>query len=286
MKHLIVTADDFGAARQVNDAVLDAHKNGILTAASLMVSAPAAADAVARARETPSLRVGLHLVLVEGRPTLPAAKVPDLVDQDGMFRTDMARAGAAMFFLPHVRRQLAAEIEAQFAAFAATGLPLDHVNAHKHFHLHPTIGGLIVRLAAAHGVRGARVPLEPQDVLAKIEPRKSSAVVALTAPFARRLARRFGRAGLAAPDQVFGLAWSGAMTADRLAGLLAHLPDGLTEIYMHPATGTYPGAAPGYRYASELAALTDPRMPALIAAHNIRLGGFCDFPVKSAPRYA
>jgi hopanoid biosynthesis associated protein HpnK len=284
MKNLIVTADDFGAARQVNDAVLDAHGNGILTAASLMVSAPAAADAVARAKETPSLRVGLHLVLVEGKPTLPAAQVPDLVDRDGMFRTDMARAGAAMFFLPHVRRQLAAEIEAQFQAFARTGLPLDHVNAHKHFHLHPTIAGLIVRLAAAHGVKGARVPLEPQHVLAEIEPRKSSAVVALTAPFARRLARRFGRAGLAAPDQVFGLAWSGAMTADRLAGLLAHLPDGLTEIYMHPATGDYPGAAPGYRYAGELAALTDPRMPGLIAAHNIRLGGFCDFPVKSAAR--
>jgi hopanoid biosynthesis associated protein HpnK len=286
MKNLIVTADDFGAARQVNDAVLQAHRGGILTAASLMVSAPLAGDAVARARQTPSLRVGLHLVLVEGRPTLPPAQVPDLVDRNGFFRTDMARAGAAMFFLPAVRRQLAAEIEAQFQAFARTGLPLDHVNAHKHFHLHPTIGGLIVRLAAAHGVKGARVPLEPQDVLARIEPRKASAVVALTTPFARRLARHFARAGLAAPDQVFGLAWSGAMTADRLAGLLAHLPDGLSEIYLHPATGDYPGAASGYRYGEELAALTDPRMPALIAAHNIRLGGFCDFPVKSAARDA
>ena len=67
--------------------------------------------------------------------------MPDLVDGSGNFRTDMARAGAAMFFLPRVRRQLEAEIEAQFAAFAATGLPLDHVNAHKHFHLHPTIAG-------------------------------------------------------------------------------------------------------------------------------------------------
>ncbi|MCP5412145.1 MAG: hopanoid biosynthesis-associated protein HpnK [Alphaproteobacteria bacterium] len=286
MKNLVVTADDFGAAVQVNDAVLDAHAHGILTAASLMVSAPAAADAVARAKLTPSLRVGLHLVLVEGRPTLPPARVPDLVDKDGYFRTDMARAGAAMFFLPHVRRQLAAEIAAQFAAFADTGLALDHVNAHKHFHLHPTIGGLIVKMAARYGVKGARVPLEPQGVLARIEPHPASAVVALTTPFARRLARRFGRAGLAAPDQVFGLAWSGAMTPDRLAGLLAHLPEGLTEIYMHPATGDYPGCARGYRYGEELAALTDPRMPALIAAHNIRLGGFCDFPVQSAPRHA
>ncbi|HEU0096043.1 MAG TPA: hopanoid biosynthesis-associated protein HpnK, partial [Rhizomicrobium sp.] len=235
MKNLIVTADDFGAAPQVNEAVERAHKDGILSAASLMVAGNAAGDAVMRARNLPGLRVGLHLVLVEGRPVLPARSVPDLVDAKGFFRTDMARAGAAMFFLPHVRRQLAAEIEAQFAAFEATGLALDHVNAHKHFHLHPTIASLIVKIGAAHGARGARVPLEPQGVLACIEKHQPSGVVALTAPFARLLRRRFQRAGITAPDQVFGLAWSGAMTPDRVAGLIEHLPDGLSEIYMHPA---------------------------------------------------
>jgi len=277
LKRLVVTADDFGAAAQVNDAVERAHRNGILSAASLMVSGAAAADAVARARALPSLRVGLHLVLVEGKPVLPAGAVPDLVDASGHFRTDMARAGAAMFFLPKVRRQLAAEIEAQFAAFAATGLTLDHVNAHKHFHLHPTIAGEIVRVARSHRVKGARVPLEPQAVLGQIENHKASGVVALTAPFARMLRARFRRAGITAPDAVFGLAWSGAMTAERLAGLIAHLPDGLSEIYMHPATGPYPGSAPGYQYEGELAALTDPRMPGLLAAGGIKTGGFRDF---------
>ena len=100
---LIVTADDFGAAVEVNEAVERAHRDGILSAASLMVAGAAAADAVARAKAMPSLRVGLHLVLVEGRPVLPASPVPDLVDATGHFRTDMARAGAAMFFLPKVR---------------------------------------------------------------------------------------------------------------------------------------------------------------------------------------
>jgi len=75
LKQLIVTADDFGVAREVNDAVEVAHRGGVLTAASLMVSAPAAADAVERARRMPSLRVGLHLVLVDGRPVLPASAV-------------------------------------------------------------------------------------------------------------------------------------------------------------------------------------------------------------------
>jgi hopanoid biosynthesis associated protein HpnK len=280
LKRLIVTADDFGAAPQVNEAVERAHRDGILSAASLMVSGAAAGDAVTRARNLPSLRVGLHLVLVEGRPVLPASTVPDLVDSSGYFRTDMARAGAAMFFFPKVRRQLAAEIDAQFAAFAATGLTLDHVNAHKHFHLHPTIADLIVKAAAMYGVKGARVPLEPQAVLGRIENHKPSGVVALTAPFAKSLRARFRRAGIAAPDSVFGLAWSGAMTADRLAGLIEHLPDGLSEIYMHPATGSYPGSAPGYQYSRELIALTDPRMPGLLKAKGIQTGGFGDFSIQ------
>ncbi|HWA69323.1 MAG TPA: hopanoid biosynthesis-associated protein HpnK [Rhizomicrobium sp.] len=277
MKQLIVTADDFGAAAEVNDAVERAHREGILSAASLMVAAPAAAQAVAIAGRNPRLRVGLHLVLVEGRPVLPPCEIPDLVDASGHFRTDMARAGAAMFFFPKVRAQLEREIAAQFAAFAATGLALDHVNAHKHFHLHPTIASAILRQACAHGVKGARVPLEPQAVLGRIEKRKACGVARLTAPFAKSLRRRFARAGIAAPDAVFGLAWSGAMTAERLRGLIENLPPGLSEIYMHPATGAYPGSAPGYQYAAELAALTDLRLPALLAARNIRLGGFADF---------
>ena len=280
MKRLIVTADDYGVAPEVNEAVERAHRDGILSAASLMVAGAAANDAVQRARTMPGLRVGLHLVLVEGKPVLPAAAVPDLVDRSGNFRNDMARSGAAMFFLPKVRAQLAAEIEAQFEAFEATGLKLDHVNAHKHFHLHPTIAALIVKLGRKHGVRGARVPLEPQAVLGRIEKRKASGVVALTAPFARGLRTRFRRAGITAPDQVFGLAWSGAMTVARLTGLIEHLPEGLSEIYTHPATGPYPGSAPGYLYGEELAALTAPGLAGLIAAKGIRMGGFSDFPAQ------
>jgi hopanoid biosynthesis associated protein HpnK len=279
LKQLVVTADDFGAALEVNDAVLDAHANGILTAASLMVGAPAAADAVARAHAAPGLRVGLHLVLVEGRPMLPAAQVPDLVDGAGNFRTDMARTGAAMFFLPSVRRQLAAEIAAQFEAFRATGLALDHVNAHKHFHLHPTIAALMLSIGRDFGLTAARVPLEPAATLARVEPYRGSGVAALTRPFAQGLRRRFARAGIASPDQVFGLAWSGAMTAPRLKGIVENLPAGLSEIYLHPATGPYPGAAPGYAYGAERAALLDPGVIAAAGAADIRLGGFCDFPV-------
>ena len=137
-----------------------------------------------------------------------------------------------------------------------------------------------MKIGKAHRVTGARVPLEPQDVLGRIEPHKASGVVVLTAPFARALRGRFRRAGITAPDAVFGLAWSGAMTGKRLAGLIEHLPDGLSEIYTHPATGPYPGSAPGYQYAGELAALTDPAVVASLAAKGIKTGGFSDFKVQ------
>ncbi|MDB5447314.1 MAG: hopanoid biosynthesis associated protein HpnK [Phenylobacterium sp.] len=97
MKQLIVTADDFGAALAVNAAVERAHAEGVLTAASLMAGAPAAADAVARARRLPGLRVGLHVVLTDGRPVSDPAAIPDLVGADGRFRDDMAAMGAEIF---------------------------------------------------------------------------------------------------------------------------------------------------------------------------------------------
>src|SRR5262249_2197106 len=136
IKKLVVTADDFGLSVEVNEAVERAHRDGILTAASLMVAAPDAADAVARARRLPRLRVGLHLALVEAVPVLPAADVPALPGSNGRFHADMAKYGAKILVNAAARRQLAAEISAQFRAFHATGLVLDHVNAHKHFHLH------------------------------------------------------------------------------------------------------------------------------------------------------
>ncbi len=278
MKGVIVTADDFGAAPEVNDAIEIAHRDGILTATSLMVSGAAAGDAIARARRLPTLRVGLHVVLVEGRPVLPPSSVPDLVDESGCFRTNMAQAGANMFFRPKVRRQLAAEILAQFEAFKATGLPLDHVNAHKHFHLHPTISSLIVEIGRRFGMAAARVPSEPVAVLHRAEPQMKRGFSFPLGPWMALLRAKYARAGLLVPNQVFGLAWSGAMTEVRVAGILDHLPDGLSEIYLHPATAnTFAGAAPGYRYTDEFAALTAPSVLAAARRAGAKFGGFADF---------
>jgi len=243
-----------------------------------MVAGVAAADAAERARRLPRLRIGLHVVLVEGTPALPPEQVSDLVDGAGQFRTDMAKLGFDIFARPSARRQLEAEVEAQFQAFAATGLPLDHVNAHKHFHLHPTIARTIVAAGRRHGVRGLRVPIEPRAVLVEAEPRTPAGRAWVTTPWARLLARSARRAGLQTADAVFGLAWSGAMTQSRVEALLRRLPPGRTEIYLHPAMrGGFAGQAPGYRYAEELSALTSPAVIAAARQPDIALGGYADF---------
>jgi hopanoid biosynthesis associated protein HpnK len=270
---LIVTADDFGAAPEVNDAVERAHREGILRCASLMVAASAAGDAVARAKAMPSLAVGLHLVLVEGKPVLPAAQIPDLVGADGNFRSDMVKASFAMAFLPRVRRQLAHEIEAQFEAFASTGLKLDHVNAHKHFHLHPTIAGLVVEIGRHYGMKAMRAPVEPPHILRQIEADAPGSGIEYFC--GRRLKDRLARKGIFTPDYVFGLAWSGQMNAKRMAALIARLPEGVSEIYLHPATRAYPGSAQGYRYGEELNAALAPDV--LERAKSVALGSFEHF---------
>jgi chitin disaccharide deacetylase len=272
-----VTADDFGLAPEVNAAVEEAHRHGILTAASLMVAGSAAGDAVERARRLPGLRTGLHVVLVEGAPALPPEKVPGLVDSRGRLRTDMARLGLDIAVRPAVRAQLRAEIEAQFRAYHATGLALDHANAHKHFHMHPMIASDIIAIGRRYGLRALRVPYEPAAIVTAVEP-GTCGFLAFVAPWTRLLARRVRQAGLRAPDQVFGLVWSGAMSTARLGGLIPRLPGGLTEIYFHPATRNgFKDSAPGYRYADELAALTDQHVIALTRRPDVMLGGFSDF---------
>jgi chitin disaccharide deacetylase len=292
-RFLIVTADDFGLHEAVNEAVERAARAGTLTAASLMVSAPAAADAVRRARGLPRLRVGLHLTLADGRAQLPPAEIPHLVDPGGNFERGasgarLAREGWRWFASPAVRRELRAEIRAQFAAFARTGLLLDHVNAHKHLHLHPTVLSLILEIGREFGLRAVRVPAEP-PWLAR---RRGGAVAPLLAaaglaPWLALMKRRLDRAGLARNDHVFGIGASGRMDETTLLAILARLPEGVSEIYLHPGTRAGAAIAPsmqGYRHTDELAALLSPRVAAALAASGATLGGFRDLLAAGHPR--
>ncbi|WP_025602781.1 hopanoid biosynthesis-associated protein HpnK [Burkholderia sp. WSM2230] len=263
---LIVTADDFGLHPRVNLAVEQAHRDGVLAAASLMVGAPAAIDAVQRARALPRLRVGLHLVLADGDAVMPRAGIAALVDEHGRFGNDMVRDGVRFFLLPHVREQLAREIRAQFEAFAETGLALDHVNTHKHFHLHPTVLGLILEIGREFGMKAMRLPFEANAPL-------------WLRPWIAQVRARLDRAGIAHNDYVVGIARSGRMDEAAWLAALASLPDGVGEIYCHPAVAGERALTDGmrdYLHAEELAALLSPNVARAIRKLRVKVGGFAD----------
>ena len=281
LKQVIFTADDFGLSPAVNLAVERAHREGVLNTTSLMVGASAAADAVARARRNPGLRVGLHLVVVDGRPVLPATALPALVDVDGRFGCDLLRAGLRYFFLPAARRQLAREIRAQFEAFRATGLELDHVDSHHHLHLHPTILGLLLEIGRDYGLRAVRVPAEPA-LLGLLDGEPGATGRRLTnlflLPWTQLIRRRLRARRLATTDCVVGLHDTGRMNADRLQEVLRRCPDGSVEIFLHPAVADAQGPWPLSVAASaeELAALLSPAVSHELAACGIRRVSFSE----------
>ena len=256
-RRVVFSADDFGLTESVNEAVERAHRDGILTQASLMVAAPAAADAIRRARSMPGLKVGLHLVVIEGPAVLPPSLIPDLVDTKGQFPSEQLRLGINYFFRPRIRRQLAAEIRAQFQAFADTCLTLDHANAHKHMHLHPTVGALMLAVGRDFGLPSIRIPAEPPGVMARLGVPQGVGARALYA-WTRLLRFQARKAGVGTNDHCFGLAWSGHMTPDRVRSLLPLLPDGFSEVYFHPATdrdAVLRRLMPDYEHEAELDSL-------------------------------
>jgi hopanoid biosynthesis associated protein HpnK len=270
MKTVITTADDFGLTETVNAAVDQAHRRGCLHAASLMVAGAAATDAVRIAKANPNLRVGLHLVVIEGPAEQLPSAIPGLVDRSGQFPSNQLMLGINYCFRPSIRRQLESEIRAQFEAFARTGLVLDHVNAHKHMHLHPMVGAMMLRIGREFGLTRLRVPAEPPAVMRACGEPVSVGATAMFV-WTRLLRHQAARAGVAVNDHCFGVAWSGHMTAVRVRRLLARLPDGDSELYFHPATGRDPVIArlmPDYEHASELAALVEPDIVAAVKALN------------------
>ncbi|MCQ9155237.1 hopanoid biosynthesis-associated protein HpnK [Acidomonas methanolica] len=268
-RRLIVSADDFGLSEEINEAIEIAHRDGLLSTASLMVAGPASMDAVRRARRLPGLRVGLHLVVIEGESALPHEAIPAITTAENGFGTDQLRLGVQYFFSPRARSALRREIEAQFRAFALSGLTLDHANAHKHMHLHPTVGRLLIETGAGVGLRHVRTPLEPP---APLEEPDTPGAAALRR-WCGVLRRQIRRGGMTTNDWCFGLAWSGHMTTARVTGLASRLPPGLSEMYFHPATARNArlrALMPEYDHEGEFAALVSPAFRAAVRESGVR----------------
>ncbi len=273
LRSLIVTADDFGVSSEVNIAIETAHVRGILNTASLMVASAAADDAVARARNLPALHVGLHLAVTRAPSMLPPDTIPAITDPaSGRLPEQLAAAGVRFFFLPSARRQLELEIRAQFEAFAATGLELDHVNVHNHMHLHPVVLSLILKIGRDYGLHAVRLPREP--VPSNL---RGVGMALFLAPWIAWVQRRLRRAGMSCNDWLFGMRDSGHMTYECVLRLLTRLPPGVSEIFFHPATGAWRGMEPGmkeYEHAAELDALVSSGVVRELKHRGIQLVSF------------
>jgi hopanoid biosynthesis associated protein HpnK len=264
-RRLIVNADDFGLSPAVNAAVHQAHRDGILTTASLMVNEPGFDEAVKLARENPRLGVGLHLTLLLGHAALPPGKIPGLVNARGEFGHSPVGAGLKYFFNRPLRAQLQAEIHAQFEKFHATGLPLDHVNGHLHLHLHPVIFDILMTDADQLGIRHLRLT---RDCLARSRRlsrgrwayRLSHA--AIYEWLSRRARAPLRQRGIRHAAITFGLLQDSRVDEDYLLKLLPELPPGDSELYSHPSLDNFK---------PEFDALVSPRVRGQIQRLGIEL---------------
>ena len=237
-RRLIVNADDFGRSPSINQAVIRAHREGILTTASLMVNEPHAAEAIVLARQNPLLGVGLHLSLACGVSALPAQEIPDLVDSGGRFSDNPVAAGCRYFFSRQCRRQLPLEIAAQFEKFRATGLKLDHINGHLNLHLHPVIFAILIGNAEKFGIKTLRLTNDPFLLNARLAGgrwfyRLSHAVIYRILSSRARLA--LAQKGIRHTGAVFGLLQNALVDTAYVAKLLPALPPGDSELYSHPS---------------------------------------------------
>jgi hopanoid biosynthesis associated protein HpnK len=265
VRRLIVNADDFGLSASVNAAVIRAHRDGILTTASLMVNEPGCAEAVKFAQENPRLGVGLHLTFLMGHSALSPEKVPGLVNGRGEFSNSPVGVGVNYFFKRSLREQLRAEIHAQFAKFHATGLKLDHVNGHLHLHLHPVIFRILMEDATALRITHLRLT---RDCLARSRrmshghlfyKTSHAAIFEFLSSRARPVlaAKKIRHAGI-----TFGLLQDSRVDEEYVLKLLPELPAGDSELYSHPSLD---------KFKHEFEALVSPRVREQVDKLGIQL---------------
>jgi hopanoid biosynthesis associated protein HpnK len=264
-RRLIVNADDFGLSASVNAAVIRAHRDGILTTASLMVNEPGFAEAVKLAQENPKLGVGLHLTFLMGHSALPPEKISGLVNARGEFSNSPVGVGMKYFFRRSLRDQFRAEIQAQFEKFHATRLKLDHVNGHLHLHLHPVIFKILMADAEKLGIQRMRLT---RDCLARSRRLSRghwfykvshAAIFGFLSGRARNIlaAKKIRHAQI-----TFGLLQDSRVDEEYILKLLPELPAGDSELYSHPSLD---------KFKHEFDALVSPRVKREIEKLGIQL---------------
>jgi hopanoid biosynthesis associated protein HpnK len=234
---MIINGDDFGYSEAVNRAIIQAHNEGVLNSASLMVNERAAGEAIQLAKAHPDLAVGLHLVLVLGRSALPHAEIPHITNAQGEFKNSPFRAGLAYYFNSAAQREMRREMRAQFERFAATGLRFAHVDGHTHLHMHPLIFDELIELCQEFGVKRIRIVKGEMRLCLKLDRKGLLSKVGLGIVFnllGRSCERKLSKRDFTNVEKVYGLLQTGDLNEDYLLGLLKSLEVGNIEIYCHP----------------------------------------------------
>lgn len=275
---VIVTADDFGASPEANAGILRAHREGILTATSLMVAGAACGEAAAIARDCPNLDVGLHLVVCMGASVLGAARLRGIVDGAGRFGDNPVGCGMRYFFSRRARTLLRDEIRAQIEAHLSMIGRLNHIDGHLNFHVHPAIADILVEFCAEYRVPAMRIPREPVLTtlgLARDHLSRKLVEAVIFRALSRRTRRMLAAHCIRTTDWLFGLHQSGNMSADYLLGVIRRLPPGVTELYFHPAWDSG-GASPSAAARHEVELLTNAAVRAALENAGARLTNFAE----------
>jgi hopanoid biosynthesis associated protein HpnK len=264
-RRLIVNADDFGRSHSINEAVIRAFRDGILTGASLMVNEAGFDEAIKLAKENPKLGVGLHLTLLQGHSALPSEQIPGLVNLRGEFSSSPVAVGMKYFFKRNLREQLRAEIHAQFEKFHATGLPLDHVNGHLHLHLHPAIFKILMEDSEKLGIRHLRLTRDCLSRSRKMSRghlfyKVSHAVI--FEMLSSRARKVLATKKIRHAQITFGLLQNHRVDEDYILKLLPELPSGDSELYSHPSLDNFK---------HEFDALISPRVKSRVQELGIEL---------------
>ncbi|MGE0160356.1 MAG: carbohydrate deacetylase [Gemmatimonadales bacterium] len=276
-RKLIVNADDLGLHVDIDRGIERAHREGIVTSASLAAVGDAFEHGAEVCRRCPELDVGVHLTLVGERPLCDPASLGELVTEEGRFVDGHAALVARALAWRLDRGAVMRELEAQIEKVERAGIRPSHLDGHQHVHLLPHIWPVVVELARRHGVRWVRVPA--------FRPLASDGARAVLVGLRMGLnvlqrGRRAGLDGLRSADVTPALAESGHLTVDGIVRALAAVPSGATaELVVHPGINTPAVEARydwGYDWSGETAALTDPGLRAAILEGGFELRRFTD----------
>jgi len=284
MRQLIVNADDFGLTTGVTQGILDAHREGIVSSTTLMANGTAFEFAVAASRRTRALGVGVHLNLSEGIPVAPASSVPTLLDGRGRLQLKPGRLLRGLLRGRVKLDEVETELRAQIAKVMRAGISPTHLDGHKHVHVVPGIGDIVIRLAQEFDIPSVRCPMEDSaGWLNKVGARKTGGgsilkqylVGRAVSAFARRFRQELERAGLPYPTHFYGLACTGFLNTRLIRDLLGRLPEGTSELMCHPGYSDASLAETGTRLLVEreveVFALCSPLVKRHIAGSGIRL---------------